>query len=272
MISKRSFYNFLFHNLFFATYGWMECSLLYFSNFSSFSTFFILSLFRNLFLYTLLEINTQKYEFIHLHRNLPSFYLYLPYFFQVSLLDSFHLFFFYSYIHSNSMASHFLQNMLLFIPKSFIFELIFDLFHYWIHRITHIYPLLYKYFHKTHHLEHFPTLLSTFRHHPFDLILSNMIPFWLAFYLSSHLFTIDSHLFHMLLITKIYIELCGHSGREIKTGSFVQCIWLPRIFGNSSLYTCDHDIHHVRGDCNYGKRFSLWDRVFGTYQPGKIEE
>ncbi len=71
-------------------------------------------------------------------------------------------------------------------------------------------------------------------------------------------------MYHMLLISKIYMELCGHSGKDIKTGSFVQCIWLPRLL-NIQLYTVDHDNHHSKNNCNYGKRFSLWDKVFNTY-------
>ena len=49
------------------------------------------------------------------------------------------------------------------------------------------------------------------------------------------------------------------------TSSFPQCIWLPRLF-NIELYTEDHDLHHSRNNCNYSKRFSLWDKIFKTEQ------
>ena len=32
------------------------------------------------------------------------------------------------------------------------------------------------------------------------------------------------------------------------------------------LYVEDHDLHHLKGNCNFSKRFSLWDRVFGTFE------
>ena len=35
---------------------------------------------------------------------------------------------------------------------------------------------------------------------------------------------------------------------------------------NAELYVCDHDLHHSAVRCNYGKRLSLWDKVFGTYR------
>jgi sterol desaturase/sphingolipid hydroxylase (fatty acid hydroxylase superfamily) len=35
---------------------------------------------------------------------------------------------------------------------------------------------------------------------------------------------------------------------------------------NIELYCEDHDIHHSVNNCNYSKRFSLWDKVFGTFK------
>jgi sterol desaturase/sphingolipid hydroxylase (fatty acid hydroxylase superfamily) len=49
------------------------------------------------------------------------------------------------------------------------------------------------------------------------------------------------------------------------SGSFSQCVWIPRAF-NISLYTEDHTLHHSNNNCNYSKRFSLWDKAFGTYK------
>jgi sterol desaturase/sphingolipid hydroxylase (fatty acid hydroxylase superfamily) len=93
-----------------------------------------------------------------------------------------------------------------------------------------------------------------------------VIPFYLSYYLCSRVFDISPYMISMLYISKIYIELCGHSGKDIrKVGSFVQCIWIPQLF-SISLYTIDHDNHHRWNHFNYGKRFSLWDRVFGTYK------
>jgi sterol desaturase/sphingolipid hydroxylase (fatty acid hydroxylase superfamily) len=63
---------------------------------------------------------------------------------------------------------------------------------------------------------------------------------------------------------KTYIEIAGHCGKEINTPSFPQFIWIPRFF-DMELYTANHDLHHSSNNCNYSKRFSLWDKVFGTY-------
>jgi sterol desaturase/sphingolipid hydroxylase (fatty acid hydroxylase superfamily) len=56
--------------------------------------------------------------------------------------------------------------------------------------------------------------------------------------------------FNFLLVYKEYIEICGP-----------ECLGIQ-------LHTEDHDLHHTSSQCNYGKRFCLWDKVFGTYASG----
>jgi sterol desaturase/sphingolipid hydroxylase (fatty acid hydroxylase superfamily) len=71
--------------------------------------------------------------------------------------------------------------------------------------------------------------------------------------------------FHILTVYLTYQEIAGHLGKAMyPTSSFAQCIWLPRLLG-IQLYTEDHDLHHLRLNCNYSKRFSIWDRLFRTY-------
>jgi sterol desaturase/sphingolipid hydroxylase (fatty acid hydroxylase superfamily) len=59
-------------------------------------------------------------------------------------------------------------------------------------------------------------------------------------------------------------EIAGHSGKKLKGSSFIPCIWLPRAFG-IELYSQDHELHHKLPAWNFSKRFSLWDKVFGTF-------
>ena len=63
---------------------------------------------------------------------------------------------------------------------------------------------------------------------------------------------------------KAYVEAAGHAGRASRATSFPQCVWLPRLLG-VELRTADHDAHHLDGRRNFAKRFSLWDRAFGTF-------
>lgn len=265
MISRSSFFNFLYINTLFYSYGFIEY-FIYHSFYYKLFTLFLLSIFRNYFLYTLLDYNFQKYDYIHLHRKIESLYDYKENFIKISLLDSLNLYFLLNVsnlFYKNVNYYDFLYDMLYFIPKSFIFEIIFDLFHYITHRIEHKTNF---FAHRTHHIHHTPTLVSTFNHHTLDLICTNVIPFYLTTFIYTQLFNIriSTYMLFMLYISKIYIELCGHSGKNIiKDGSFVQCIWLPRFLG-IDLYTADHTNHHKYNYCNYSKRFTLWDRLFGT--------
>jgi Delta7-sterol 5-desaturase len=150
---------------------------------------------------------------------------------------------------------------IMFIPISFAYELIFDFFHYWLHRLEHN-SLIYKHTHKLHHAYQYTLVQFTHCHHPFDLIISNVIPHLIAFNLIPR---VSKFTYSALLIYKLFVEISGHTGKQLNTSSFPQCIWLPKFFG-IELMTKDHDNHHIHSICNYAKRFSLWDKVFGTYK------
>jgi sterol desaturase/sphingolipid hydroxylase (fatty acid hydroxylase superfamily) len=153
-------------------------------------------------------------------------------------------------------------NLWYFIILSFYFEVVFDFFHYWLHRLLHENRFLYRHIHKKHHTYSHPIAILTYYQEPVDLLLSNSIPTALTLMLSPSMSLFE---FNVILVCKTYVEISGHAGRHLyPSHSFCQFVWLPRIFG-IQLYTEDHDKHHSINNCNYGKRFSLWDRAFGTY-------
>lgn len=154
-----------------------------------------------------------------------------------------------------------LRDIGLFIPLSFLFEIVFDFFHYWSHRLVHQ-GVFYKIVHKKHHKYRNPVTIITYYQDPIDLLLTNSIPTLLTLML---LPVFSLFQYHLLLVYKEFIEISGHSGKRLfPTSCFSQCIWLPRFFG-IQLYTEDHDLHHSANNCNYSKRFNLWDKMFGTY-------
>jgi len=163
----------------------------------------------------------------------------------------------------HSTKTNYFYDLLYFIPLSFIFEFIFDFFHYWTHRICHINSFLYKYVHKSHHKFRNTISILTFYHSPLDLIITNTIPQILTLLIFPY---ISLYQFNLILMYKTFIEISGHSGKKLHpNGSFTQFIWLPRFLG-ITLYTEDHHLHHYQNDCNYAKRFSIWDKLFGTYK------
>jgi sterol desaturase/sphingolipid hydroxylase (fatty acid hydroxylase superfamily) len=156
----------------------------------------------------------------------------------------------------------FYKDIILFIPFSFIFEIIFDFFHYINHRLLHS-KYLYRYCHKIHHKFKHPISITSYYQDPIDLIITNSIPTILALSLTKN---ISYRQFNMLLVYKTFIEIGGHCGKySYPTSSFTQFIWLPKLL-QIELYTEDHDLHHSLHNCNYAKRFSIWDKVFNTYK------
>lgn len=159
-------------------------------------------------------------------------------------------------------------NLYYFIPLSFTFEIIFDFFHYFSHRLLHENKFLYKNIHKIHHKFQYPCAITTFYQHPIDILLANSLPTIFAFYLTNTYFydnQINSLEYHLLMNYKVLVEISGHCGKITNTSSFSQFIWLPKILG-IDLHIKDHDKHHSDNNCNYSKRFSLFDKIFNTYK------
>jgi len=153
-------------------------------------------------------------------------------------------------------------DLVYFIPVSLLYEIIFDFFHYVTHFISHN-KYIYPYTHKLHHKYKYPTSILTFYHHPLDLIITNTIPTLLTLYIGFR--NISLFQYKLISMYKTFIEISGHTGKYCNSSSFTQFFWLPRFF-NIHLTTEDHDLHHSANNCNYGKRFKLWDKIFGTYK------
>ncbi|KAI9907141.1 hypothetical protein PsorP6_004584 [Peronosclerospora sorghi] len=159
------------------------------------------------------------------------------------------------------------QNLLVeyvtFIPKSLLFEIIFDFFHFVMHWSCHHSSWLYKNVHKRHHLHLHPSPLSTYEQDGIDLCLTNVLPFCLAWSLG---FPFSDLQLHLLFAYKTYVEVAGHSGLDIKGYSFPQMPLLQSI----CLRVHDHDVHHTYPHWNFAKRFSFWDKLFHTFRPGDL--
>ncbi len=165
------------------------------------------------------------------------------------------IYYFYGLIQSDIY-----YDLLIFIPKSFIFEIIFDFFHYVIHRMCHTYPLLYKLIHKKHHKFINPSSETAHYSSMIDQILTKTVPFLItAYFLRLSIF--EFILYH---VYKTYQEIAGHCGKHMNTSNFPQFVWLPRLLG-IELLTIHHDVHHYKVNYNYSKRFSLWDKLFRTF-------
>lgn len=147
-----------------------------------------------------------------------------------------------------------------FIPISFVFELLFDFFHYWTHRACHTSKWLYRNVHAVHHSTQNLHAAAAFKHHSLDLVLTNVVPL----IATAWILPVPAYTFTVILWYKNLQEIGGHSGKAVKGSSFTQCKWLPELFG-IALHSRNHNEHHRNPAVNFSKRFSLWDRMFGTF-------
>ena len=233
------------------TFFYINTSLLLIANFTP-KMFFIGNVIRNYLLMEFIRIGTKKKPDISPRKN------------KITEND---YFYFYSSTLIQSLPELIIEQFTSIKPTKFfllylfLFEIILDFFHYSLHRFMHKH--WYR-FHKIHHRFTHPVVLNTYCHHPIDLVLLESLPTIITLRIFSGIFSCFQ--LKLLLVYKSFIEISGHSGKHIAPSScFPLCVWLPRMLG-IHLYTEDHDIHHNLSTINFSKRFSLWDRVFGTYR------
>ena len=222
---------------------------------------FALSLFKNYVIIDFIEYRTTNknkimYEKREMIENIPKerFYKEFDLFvISTTIVDSITHVIIKKYF-LNDFTSLNLYDLVEFVFISFAFEIIFDFFHYWMHFYLHKNTLLYQNFHKIHHKWIYPMPILTFYNHPFDFFFTNSIPTFLTMCIFPSKITYFQY--ELMHTYKTLLEIGGHSGKIIKSNSFTQCIWLPKLF-NFHLKVEDHDLHHSLNNCNYAKRFTL---------------
>lgn len=156
-----------------------------------------------------------------------------------------------------------------FLVLLFAFEVSVDFWHYVAHRLCHSHPTLYRLSgHKTHHSITDLSAAATFCQDPLDLLLTNVVPVTLTLYVMRRFlgWGFSPVQYQIALGYKTWLEVAGHVGVESSSTSFPLLVYLPRALG-IELRTRDHTVHHERGGrSNFSKRFTLWDKVFGTFE------
>eukprot|EP01132_Coremiostelium_polycephalum_P008005 gene8005-9850_t len=127
-----------------------------------------------------------------------------------------------------------------------------DFFHYWMHRFFHT-PWFYKNIHKEHHYYSAPFGFTASYAHPVEVVFLGIATFAPAFIIRPHYLT-----FYSWFIIRQLDAVFTHSGYDIDI--FPLSI-LP-FYGGTTF----HDYHHKEFTCNYGSRFTLLDKVLGTYK------
>ncbi|MGH8676593.1 MAG: sterol desaturase family protein [Burkholderiales bacterium] len=131
-----------------------------------------------------------------------------------------------------------------------------DAYFYWTHRLMHS-KRLFRLFHRAHHLSRTPTPWAAYAFAPAEAVVQ-------AAFLPLALLILPAHWFMLFLFTlhMIVRNVLGHSGVAVEHARMQQGVW-----SRWMTTTAHHDLHHERGQYNYGLYFAWWDRFMGTEHP-----
>ncbi len=148
--------------------------------------------------------------------------------------------------------------------KLFISVALYDVTAYWIHRGTHVIPLLWR-FHRVHHSDTTMDSSTVFRFHPLELILV----FGIGNIVTAALFGTDvlsMALYYFFLYLFFFFE---HANLNYPN-------WLNSTLGLIFVMPDHHRVHHQQDqfytDSNYADIFIVWDRLFGTFKMMPVEQ
>ncbi len=128
-----------------------------------------------------------------------------------------------------------------------------DTYFYWSHRFMHL-RKTYKFFHLEHHKSHNPTPFTAYSFAPPEAILVYLFVPAFFFFIPMHELA-----FTAAMLTQIIRNGIGHCGYEIFPRG-----WVDNRFLDLFTTVTHHDLHHEKGNGNFGFYFTFWDRAMGT--------
>jgi sterol desaturase/sphingolipid hydroxylase (fatty acid hydroxylase superfamily) len=163
----------------------------------------------------------------------------------------------------------FLSLSLLELFSQYLFEwlvmnLIYSTSLYFIHRLLHLSPFLYKNFHKKHHLFTSTISFASLYAHPVEALASSFHFILSLVLVRPHLI---SYLFFLITVTIEFVD--SHCGYDVPW-SFLYPWSRYYPWGSGARM---HDFHHSHNvGCYGGGLIGLWDQLFQTNKEFKIFE
>jgi len=121
---------------------------------------------------------------------------------------------------------------------------------YWIHRGLH-HRLVYKHFHKAHHMWKVPTPFASHAFHPIDGFMQSVPYHVYVFLFPMHKFT------YLMLYIAVNIWTVSIHDSDFRVPDLLK----PIVNGSAH-----HMDHHVYNNYNYGQYLTLWDRLGGSFR------
>ena len=134
--------------------------------------------------------------------------------------------------------------------------LLYSLATYWMHRLSHRVPLLWR-LHHIHHADTQIDLSTGFRNHPGELVVAILM-----LSLTVVVFGLSPFFLISYQIVAAGFALWSHA--DFALPQTVDRI-LRAIFVTPGMHHVHHSSLQLQTDSNYGEVFSFWDRLFGSY-------
>jgi sterol desaturase/sphingolipid hydroxylase (fatty acid hydroxylase superfamily) len=131
--------------------------------------------------------------------------------------------------------------------------LIFDFLNYWMHRLQHALRPLWA-FHSVHHTQTRLTFLTANRIHVLEQLYVGMLMIIPAFLLG-----MPQPRWLPILMVQVFSETMQHSRLTWTFGP------VRRLLVSPAFHSMHHSVDPRQYNGNYGRVFSLWDALFGTY-------
>lgn len=137
--------------------------------------------------------------------------------------------------------------------------LLLDFLIYWWHRANHELPLLWR-FHAVHHLDRFLDTTSAVRFHFGEVVLS-------ALARAAIIMLFDIPLASVLVFEALVLMASIFHHSNLRLPERLEKV-LARILVTPSIHWMHHHAVRRDTDSNYATILSLWDRLFGSRNPG----
>lgn len=144
------------------------------------------------------------------------------------------------------------------ITSAIAYFLAVDCLGYWYHRLSHTIPALWNLHHVHHSAPEF-NIVSSFRSHPVETIVSRTfvaIPTTALFIPDTS--SLGAGVLAYFALTKL-LNLLQHS--EIKSALG----WAGKLVVSPAHHRIHHSINPDHFDRNFGNSLIIWDKLFGTY-------
>lgn len=133
---------------------------------------------------------------------------------------------------------------------------------YWLHRLFHVVPLLWR-IHRVHHSDDAIDTSTGLRNHPFEMLAAAALGAGLTLLLGAPVMVVaavDAVLFAAALWQHAAIRMSPERANR-----------LGLLLITPPVHCLHHSLDPADHDRNFGDFLSLWDRLFGTWRPARSE-